>query len=243
MKNKHYIYGEVKAVPKNVEDTREIEFIISSENRDRHHTILKLDRWKLDNFNKNGIVGYQHNVYGGDFCNPPNPDDVIGRGQAYIDGNYLIGKAVFEPADINPLAEKIFRKVLFGTLRSTSVGFLETKEGDYGDGEERQGGENETYYYGEQELVEFSVVNIPSNTEAVKRHMRTSVDNALIYLDKVLGKDYPRDEIKEMKVGHVIDLISNRFYSQSEERAVKKELEKAHKLEPYMKYLLLINSK
>lgn len=164
MKKTNYIQGEIRALSDNVKETRTVEFIISTDKRDRHGTRLMVDRWELDNFNKNGIVGYQHDVYGS-FFGEENPDKVIGKGSARIEDNQLIGTVIFEPAEINPLAEKIFQKVLFGSLKSTSVGFRETKEGETI--KEEDG--TETYVYGGQELLEFSIVNIPSNTDAIKR--------------------------------------------------------------------------
>jgi len=111
MEKIQYRYGELRKLKEDVEDTRTVEFVISDESKDRHGSILNMDGWEIDNFNRNGIVGYQHNVYGGDMCNAPDPDQVIGRGEAFREGDQLIGRVIFEPADINPLAEKIFRKV------------------------------------------------------------------------------------------------------------------------------------
>lgn len=157
-------YGERRAISDTVEETRTIEFVISTDKKDRHGTRLMVDRWDLDNFNRNGIVGYQHDVYGSWFGDD-DPDKVIGVGKAWIEEGKLIGSVNFEPADINPLAEKLFRKVIHGTLKSTSVGFRETSEGE----EIKEADGTRTYVYGGQELLEFSIVNIPSNTDALKR--------------------------------------------------------------------------
>jgi len=203
-----HIFGEIKAIPDNVDETRTIEFVISDETKDRHRTVLKMDNWNLDNFNNNGIVGYQHNVYGDNMCDPPNPDDVIGKATAYTDGDKLIGKVVFEPAEINPLAEKIFQKIKFGSLKATSVGFLETKKGSYGEGIQAKGMEDETYYYGGQELLEFSIVNIPSNPAALKRAMRDQTANALTYIHKQLGGEYPFSTIEKLTVGEIIKMLN-----------------------------------
>lgn len=203
-----YRYGELRALPENVEETRTVEFIISDETKDRHGTVLPVDKWQLDNFNRNGIVGYQHNVYGGDMCNAPNPDDVIGKGSSYIEGRKLIGRVTFEPADINPLAEKIFQKVKFGTLRATSVGFRPIGDGRYGEKDEGKGKKNETYYYDGMELVEFSIVNIPSNPNAVRRDIGSQTANALMYIRRHTGLAFA--EIEKMTIREVIDLIEDK---------------------------------
>ena len=75
----------------------------------------------------------------------------------------------FEPKEINPLAEKIYQKILFGSINSVSVGFLPIGKGAWGKGEEGPGEARETYYYAGQQLLEISVVNIPANPEATKK--------------------------------------------------------------------------
>jgi len=143
-------------------DNRIAEFIISDNTKDRHNTILDVDGWHLDNYNKNGIVGYQHDVYGEDQA---NPDSVIGIGKAEIRDGKLIGIVKFEPEEINPLAEKIFKKVQFGTLKATSVGFNPLEQGEF---RKMEDSDSEIYHYGKRDLLEFSIVNIPSNPNAVR---------------------------------------------------------------------------
>jgi len=162
---------ESEEARKKVEETRTVRFVISTDGKDRHGTRLNMKGWSLDNYNNNPIVGYQHNVYGDNMCTPPNPDDVLGRGRAFMEDGRLMGEVTFETADVNPLAEKIFRKVLGGSLNATSVGFLEVGKGEKKKEKNAQGVEEETYYYAAQELLEFSIVNIPSNPEATKKSL------------------------------------------------------------------------
>jgi len=49
-----------------------------------------------------------------------------------------------------------------------SVGFIPTGKGHYGAGNEGVNKPDETYYYGGQELLEVSIVNIPANPNAVR---------------------------------------------------------------------------
>ena len=196
-------FGELRALAGNVEETRTVQFVISSSTRDRHRTVLDPTKWQLDNFNRNGIVGYQHNVYGDGMCAGPNPDDVIGKGRAFLEGDQLIGEVTFEPADINPLAEKIFRKVLFGSLRATSVGFAEIGKGNYGTGTQARNGQDETYYFAGQELLEFSIVNIPSNPDATKRALRDQASHALMFVKRAIPSLSFAD-IESLTVGEVL---------------------------------------
>jgi HK97 family phage prohead protease len=126
---------------------------------------LNQDNWDLTRFNKNGVIGYQHKVYGG-WDDTDNPDNVIGKGFAYIEDKKLMVDITFEPAEINPLAEKIFQKILFGSLRAVSVGFLPIGQGRFGEGQD-----SNTYYFAGQELLEVSVVNIPANPNALKKSL------------------------------------------------------------------------
>lgn len=214
---KQYRPGFVRAIPKEAKETREIDFVISSEMVDRYNTVLKIDNWQLDNYMRNPIVGYQHNVYGGDLFNPPDPDDIIGLSEVKKEGNILSARALFETGDINPKAEKIFQKLLFGSLRSASVGFLEVGEGDTDK-------ETNIYTFSGQELLEWSVVNIPANPEAAVRHFRTTTDEAVNYIMGVLGNRYSAEEVKEMKISHVMQLIQNRFFDVKEESVIENEL-------------------
>lgn len=183
---KDYLEGVIdRNFDADVEKTRTVRFVISTSAKDRHGTVLNMKGWQLDNFNRNPIVGYQHNVYGDNMCVPPNPDDVLGPARAWIetkDGReVLMGEVTFETADINPTAEKVFRKVLNGTLRATSVGFLEVGKGKkVVDKDESGRAIGETYHFEGQELLEFSIVNIPSNPEATRKvignHARAGVN-------------------------------------------------------------------
>jgi len=150
------------------EDSRKVTFVASDGTRDSAGTVLNQEAWDLTRFNTNGIIGYQHKVYGG-YDDTDNPDNVIGKGFAYVDDGKLMVDVEFEPKEINPLAEKVYQKILFGSLKAVSVGFLPLGKGEWGKGEEAIGGDNPTYYYAGQELLEVSVVNIPANPNALKK--------------------------------------------------------------------------
>jgi len=146
------------------EESRVIEFYISDSTNDRHHDVIPITAWKLDNYEKNGIVAYMHETGPGWLTDKSDPDSIIGKGSVYIEGDKLVGKVEFEPASINPLAEKVYQKVKFGTLKATSVGFIPHK-GHWG--VESDGEDTGTYYYDLVELTEFSIVNIPANPNAL----------------------------------------------------------------------------
>ena len=151
------------------DETRTVEFVASDNSVDSYGTVLPVDKWDLKRYQNNGIVGYMHDVYGDSWTKSADPDDIIGKGEAFVEDDKLVVRITFEPADLNERADKIYRKIQFGSLHAVSVGFRATAKGHKGD-EER--GENpNVYYYNGQELLEVSVVNIPANANALKRSM------------------------------------------------------------------------
>ena len=167
--NVSYRHSEIREIRKK-EDERTITFVASDSTRDSAGTVLNQDNWDLTRFNSNGIIGYQHKVYGG-WDDTDNPDNVIGKGHAYVEEGKLMVDITFEPKEINELAEKIYQKVLFGSLRAVSVGFLPIGKGRFG-----EGADAETYYFAGQQLLEVSVVNIPANPNALRKSMEAEND-------------------------------------------------------------------
>jgi hypothetical protein len=212
-------YGIRGAVPDDAEESRTIPFVLSDSTRDRHGTILNVENWRVENYRKNPVVAYQHNLNGG-MCSEPNPDFVIGKdvSESMFAGSgldrSLVGVTMFEDKSTNPLAEKVFRKVLFGSLSRVSVGFMEVGAGRYGDGDEREGGVKETYYFDGQELLEYSVVNVPSNPNAGKRDMmrmlREESYGSLMYAFKELGGKFRLSQIEQMRVCDILDLLDGK---------------------------------
>lgn len=144
------------------EEQRMVEFVASTGAVDTYGTVLPPDLWDLSRYARNGVVGYQHDIYYSD-----DPDNVIGRGEAYTANGELLIRIFFEPAELNPKADKVYRKVLFGSINAVSVGFRATAPGHWG--RKADGEDPDVYYYNGQELMEVSVVNVPSNPDAVKR--------------------------------------------------------------------------
>lgn len=144
------------------EERRMVEFVASTGAVDTYGTVLPPDMWDLSRYARNGVVGYQHDIYYSD-----DPDNVIGRGEAYTANGELLIRIFFEPAELNPKADKVYRKVLFGSINAVSVGFRATAPGHWG--RKADGEDPDVYYYNGQELMEVSVVNVPSNPDAVKR--------------------------------------------------------------------------
>jgi len=207
---------ELKEVPKDVEDTRTIPFIINADVKDRHKDVLNYDNWDLTDFNANPVVGYQHNIYGDNMCAPENPDYVLGKASnTHVDlfrgKRVLLSDVTFEPKSLNEMADKVMRKVLFGSLRAASVGIL-----PYGgkirteQNKDAQGNVTDiTNFWPGQTLLEWSIVNIPANQESVRRSMKNHTYAALDFAARVLS-DYSHKQLKEMKVQEILDLLEKK---------------------------------
>lgn len=169
---------EVRQPDPNITDDRTITFVASDGTRDSEGTVLNPDGWDLERFTKNPVIGYQHDIYGWS----DDPDKVIGKGRAYVENRKLMVDITFEPEYMNPLAEKIYRKLLWGSLRSVSVGFRPLGRGQWGSGDEAVDGSRPTYYYAGQELMEISVVNIPANPNATVKSIDKAISEELAAL-------------------------------------------------------------
>lgn len=137
---------------------RTYKFIISDESVDRHGTVIKMSGWDLTNYEKNGIVAYQHNTFSDD------PDMIVGKGRAWIEDDTLYGEVEFEPEGTNPIADKLVKKLEFGSIRATSVGF---NPSEWSRGIKEKEEDTNILYFRKQELLEWSIVNVPSNPNAV----------------------------------------------------------------------------
>lgn len=163
----------IRALTDENKQNREAEFVISTESPDTYGTVFKISGWDLKRYEQNPVVFYAHKSYS------DNPDMLIGTSTVRIEDNQLIAVVQFETAEINPLADKVWRKVQAGTLRMASIG-ANPKKGHWGD--EKLGEDRELIYFDEQELLEWSIVPIGSNPEALKRESQTleEIRNSII---------------------------------------------------------------
>ena len=162
---------------------RRMTFVASDETRDSYGTVLPIDEWNLERYNNNGVVGYAHNLYG---SYDADPDYVIGRGRAYIKGSELLIDIEFEPEGTNKIADKVWRKLQFGSLNGVSVGFS-AQGAHWGEGEEAEDGSKPTLYYTGLELLEVSVVTIPANPNAVRRSISEEMTDIRETINKVVA--------------------------------------------------------
>lgn len=134
-------------------ESREADFVCSTEALDAHGTVLKQD-WKLDRYKKNPVVLWAHE----------SRDLPIGQSTFIaVENGQLVNTIRFASEKANPKAEQVWQGVLEETIRAVSVGF-EPSEMILAE----VNGETVVVLTG-NELFEISVTPIPSNPEALKR--------------------------------------------------------------------------
>lgn len=187
------------------EDDLTREFIISTERKDSHGTIIPMDLWDFEDYNRAGAFYYQHQTGSGWFSDA-NPDNALGIGRAKRSGDKLIGIGTFEPQDLNELAYKIMRKVDYGTMKATSVGFM-AKGGHWG--VERNGEDPTAYYFDGQVLKEWSIVHIPSNPDAIKKALEPMDAYMLKQIESHKSEGFQKDFKRSVRL-KAFDLLINK---------------------------------
>jgi HK97 family phage prohead protease len=137
---------EIKAVA----DTRTIKFLISTDAIDRDGDSIDPKGWDLTNYMKSPVVLWSH-----DYSQPP----VAKATSIESTKNGLAATAEFPAKGVYPFADTVYELLKGGFLSASSVGFRPI------DGAPAEGsiGMN----YSKQELLEFSVVPVPANPEAL----------------------------------------------------------------------------
>jgi HK97 family phage prohead protease len=143
--------AEVKAPAD--ETSRVLDFTISTAAIDRVGDSVAVDGWKLDAYRKNPVVLWAHD---------PTMLPVAKASSLRTDAGALKASAEFMPRDISGFADAVFQCLKQGYLSAVSVGFIPLKYAFVDDPARRWGIDFE-----EQELLEFSVVPIPANPEAL----------------------------------------------------------------------------
>ena len=185
----------IRAITEEQKEKRQAEFVISTEAVDTYDTVFKLDGWVLERYNRSPVVFYNHKSWSDD------PDMVIGTSEVRVEGNQLIALLTLEEG--NEIADKVWRKIQAGTLNMASIGanVLEWRWGDFDKGENP-----DVIYFIRQELLEWSVVPVGSNPDALKRsiesleEIRTSLKKPESLEKKVSRSVYERQlKINEQK--------------------------------------------
>lgn len=136
-------------------------FTLSTAAIDRERDTVRVEGWKLSAYRRNPVVLWAH-----DYRLPPLGQSVeLPKAK---DGKLVAG--VRFDSDVSELARVVAALVDRGTLRACSVGFRPLK---HVRNDERMG-----YDFEEQELLEWSIVPVPANPEALAEAKHAGVDLA-----------------------------------------------------------------
>lgn len=147
------------------------KFIFSTEDVDSYGDTIVQDGWDLKRYSANPVILWAHD----------HKTPAIGFARDVGKAPVLSGIVDFNPEEIDPFGAKIGKLVGAGRIKAGSVGFnpiewdvIEHKEGSYTviDG----------FRFKKQELMEFSICNVPANPFAL-----------------VVPKGYTSPKTKEMK--------------------------------------------
>lgn len=143
---------------------RKAAFVVSTGSEDRDGDTVAPEGWMLDNYRKNPVVLWAHDVK----SLPIARADSIS-----VQGGKLKSVTVFPDKGVYPFADQVFGLVKGGFLKGTSVGFhpLEATP---------RRGVKKGVDFRRQELYEFSLLPIPSNREALAEAKAAGHDIELV---------------------------------------------------------------
>ncbi len=154
----HSFDTEIKAG----KDDRSLIFTISTASVDRMGDTIAVDGWKLDNYRKNPVV-----LWGHDAESLP----VARASKVWVEDKKLKAETEFTPLGMARFNDTIFDMLKGKFLNATSVGFQPLKYAFTDDPQRRFGID-----FMEQELLEFSIVSVPANPEALIEARSAGID-------------------------------------------------------------------
>jgi len=159
---------------------RDIKFVISTGSQDRDSDIIDVNGWDIDNYKQNPVVLWAH-----DYWSPP----VARATEVGLEDDKLVAVDRFTPKEISPFGHMVYQMVAAKFLRATSVGF---KPKQYVWNDEHKG-----YDFSEQELLEHSIVPVPSNPEALEAASAVGIDLLPMkrWAEKILDDDPDADRV------------------------------------------------
>ena len=159
------LVGIKASVTAGIED-RSADFVISTGALDRYNSTIAVDGWQTASFEKNPVVLWAHD----------DSIPAIGRAaDVRVEGGQLKSRAVFAERDMHPLADTIYQLIKARFIGAASVGWIPL-EYKFVEGGDRGFGVD----YLEQELLEWSVVNIPANPDCLVAARSLGIDTSPI---------------------------------------------------------------
>jgi HK97 family phage prohead protease len=171
-------------------EDRAVDFVISTGALDRYNSTIAPKGWRIENFNRNPVVLWAHD----------DSIPAIGRAENTQIGASVRSRAIFADRDTHPLADTVYRLVKAKFINAASVGWIPLKW-QFVEEEGRGFGVD----YLEQELLEWSVVNIPANPECLvdARSMGIDTKPLLVWAERALDQGgmlmIPRADLEQLR--------------------------------------------
>ena len=154
-------------------DTDGIRFMLSDMGLDRDFERIDPAGWNLKQFKTNPIILWSHDQF----------RPAIGKMEdVKVKGGELVGTAIFAPKEIDEFAWSIGEKIKAGFISAGSVGF-KSKRVEILD----KSKDGTRLIHREQDLYEYSIVNIPSLASS---GVRKDVDNVQVKAHNEFDKDF-----------------------------------------------------
>jgi phage head maturation protease len=136
---------------------RQILIAISSETVDRDTDTIAVDGWDLKQYRKNPVVLFGHRYF-------ETAAPVVGKSLTeFVDKGKLKSLLEFTPQGMVPLADTLYGLYAEGFMNASSVGFIPKEWKFPEDDPDRPWGID----FLKQELIEYSLVPVPSNPDAL----------------------------------------------------------------------------
>lgn len=140
-------------------EDRTLTIRITTGSKDRDNDTIDPKGWQLANYRRNPVV-----LFGHDYRSLPIAKDT----GIVQDELGLLAKPQFTSKELNPLGDTCYEMLKAGFLNAASVGMNPLK---YAFNEENRGLD-----FMEQELLEYSIVPVPANAEALQQGKSMGID-------------------------------------------------------------------
>jgi HK97 family phage prohead protease len=172
-------------------DDRSVDFVISTGALDRYNSTIAVDGWQTENFERNPVVLWAHD----------DSIPAIGRAaNVRVEGGRLKSRATFAERDVHPLADTVYQLIKGRFIDAASVGWIPL-EYKFVDDSDRGFGID----FLEQELLEWSVVNIPANPDCLVGARSLGIDTTplIAWAERALDQGgmtlVPRAELETLR--------------------------------------------
>lgn len=181
-------------------EKRSMRFVMSSELEDRDRDIVLQAGLNIDRFNENPVGFFNHRSYGRPHGTWSDIEKILNGRPKRTEGTFTVA-----PEGVNPEADALALDMGAGLIKASSIGFLPkaVKKREIPEDKRDAGFYWPGYEVLEAELVECSVVTVPSNPAALAKMARQ-------------GQAMAREIIEEVLDNFAIDPVSKQLISRAE---------------------------